>query len=89
MFEYLARQDIEDDEAQVETPPLILFLVDRAPPPERIDDPMLTGGEVMSGCWILEHWDSYENIGIYYCRTEGPTELTFDEASSYLDFGIC
>jgi hypothetical protein len=86
MFEYLAEQDIVDLEAEVERPPLIVFPVLSDPPPERIYDPVLVDGSVMSGCWRLEHWDSNENVGVYNLSDDEPVAMTFDEASRYLAF---
>jgi len=84
MFEYLAQQDVVDSEADMDSPPLIVFPVRRTPPPEVLYDPVLTGGGVANGCWALEHWDDYENIGIYTCVVENSVTMSFEEASEYL-----
>jgi len=87
MFEYLAKQDVEDEAWDQGTPPLIVFLVERCPPPPRLDSPVITGGEILPGCWLLEHWDTYENLGMYYSHPDGPDELTFEQAADYLIYG--
>lgn len=87
MFDYLAKQDVQDSASDIATPPLIVFFLEPCAPPPRLDSPVLTGGEVMSGCWLLEHWDSYENLGMYYSHPDGPDELTNEQAADYLTYG--
>ena len=86
MFEYLAAQDLPDPDEGSGMAPLIVFPVNKIPPPVQIFDPMVTGSSSMDGCWRLAHWDSHENVGVYQLDKKARVTMAFEEASEYLAY---
>jgi hypothetical protein len=89
MIEYLAIQDVDDAEVEVEVPPLIVYFLSHAEPPARLLNPVAAGVGTMTGEWELEHWDTYENIGVYQYCDGGATLMNEQEAAEYLADGRC
>lgn len=91
MAGYIAELDRADFELTDEKLALLVHMVANVPPPLKIVNPVIVGGQTIEGEWRLEHWDTYENIAVYYpslCADSAPKEMSEATAADYLAEGL-
>jgi hypothetical protein len=85
--DYIAEMDRQDFELTDEDRALVVRMLAHRTPPALLDNPRLSDGQTMPGCWILSHWDCYEFVGIYYLIDGTCVDMSESQAAEYLSDG--